>query len=129
MQSSPFIQLRKGSSFKCRLLVFPGAGGHAHSYASWSQHLDPSIGLFVYEYSGHGRRASEKILDDFTGHLKEIVSAMSGYLNEPFVLVGESMGGLLAMEAATFLAGKLKVHARQVFLISCSPRQEARREK
>ena len=129
MNSHALVTIRTSPNPQCSVVIFPGAGGAAHSYSDWDNYLDPSLNVYAFEYAGHGRRASEAVIDDFNVVLREIVGALAPHLDLPLMLVGESMGGLYALEAAAKIAVKTKVYPQEIFVLSCSPVHQMRSEK
>ncbi|NJQ08478.1 thioesterase II family protein [Streptomyces lonarensis] len=81
------------------LLVLPHAGGNAHAYAGWRDHLPADVTLLVGQYPGRGARFSEELprdLDDLAG---PILTALPPETDD-LVVLGHSMGSLVAFEVA-----------------------------
>ncbi|MER8232738.1 alpha/beta fold hydrolase [Streptomyces sp. NPDC094049] len=84
------------------LLVLPHAGGNAHAYAEWREHLPSDVRLLIGQYPGRGARFSEDLpesVDDLSGPVVEALPADAGEL----VVLGHSMGSLVAFEVVRAL--------------------------
>lgn len=84
------------------LLVLPHAGGNAHSYANWRDHLPPDVRLLVGQYPGRGARFGDDLpvdMDDLARPVFECLPPDTGDL----IVMGHSMGALVAFEIATRL--------------------------
>lgn len=83
-----------------RLIAIPYAFGNANIYCELFDRLTPELKKSAVEYSGHGRRFSDKlfssmeeIVDDVYKQVKAVISH-----DEEYCLLGYSMGGLVAYE-------------------------------
>ncbi|MFJ6937907.1 thioesterase II family protein [Streptomyces sp. NPDC101132] len=84
------------------LLVLPHAGGNAHAYAEWRDHLPADVTLLIGQYPGRGARFSEPLpesVDDLAG---PVVAALPEG-TEDLVVLGHSMGSLVAFEVVRAL--------------------------
>ncbi|MCB5163532.1 alpha/beta fold hydrolase [Streptomyces bambusae] len=84
------------------LLVLPHAGGNAHAYAEWREHLPADVRLLIGQYPGRGARFSEPLpesVDDLAGPVVAALPADAGEL----VVLGHSMGSLVAFEVVRAL--------------------------
>ncbi|THA28003.1 thioesterase [Streptomyces sp. A1277] len=84
------------------LLVLPHAGGNAHAYGGWRQHLPADVRLLIGQYPGRGARYCEDLpesVDDLAQPVVESLPADTGEL----VVFGHSMGSLVAFEVARAL--------------------------
>lgn len=84
---------------RCPLFCFPGAGGHATTFAPLAAHVGPKHPCFGLTVPGLNRE--QKPLE----HVEEIAAAMLKNIRlvqpkGPYQLAGYSFGGLLAYEAA-----------------------------
>lgn len=90
------------SPVRISLLVLPHAGGNAHTYAEWRQHLPQDVRLLIGQYPGRGARYSEPLpesIDDLAAPVAAALPADVGAL----VVLGHSMGSLVAFEVARAL--------------------------
>ncbi|WP_202237802.1 thioesterase II family protein [Actinacidiphila reveromycinica] len=83
-----------------RLLCLPYAGGSGVAYRHWSSAF-PRNEVVAFDYPGHLMRPGERLartMDALVGRIEESVSA---HWDRPFVLVGSSLGALVAYELAS----------------------------
>ncbi|MER5208122.1 alpha/beta fold hydrolase [Streptomyces sp. NPDC002825] len=84
------------------LLVLPHAGGNAHAYSEWREHLPADVRLLIGQYPGRGARFSEDLpesVDDLALPVVDALPADTGAL----VVLGHSMGSLVAFEVTRAL--------------------------
>lgn len=84
------------------LLVLPHAGGNAHAYSVWREHLPADVRLLIGQYPGRGARYCEDLpgsVDDLALPVVEALPADTGAL----VVLGHSMGSLVAFEVTRAL--------------------------
>ncbi len=96
-----FATLQTESTVNC--FVFPYSGAGVALFASWKQlFAEKNVGLFACKLPGREERLQEPLRTDLVLLAKEIAQAIltSGAVHRPVVLVGFSMGALLAFEVA-----------------------------
>lgn len=81
---------------KLNLYCFPHAGGSAAIFKKWENGLTPSIRMIAPELAGRGRRIGDKLYKDHKEAVNDIISNID--LDQPFALLGHSMGAMLAFE-------------------------------
>ncbi|MGW1468144.1 thioesterase II family protein [Streptomyces sp. NPDC002308] len=84
------------------LLVLPHAGGNAHAYGGWREHLPADVRLLIGQYPGRGARYCEDLpvsVDDLAQPVVDSLPADTGEL----VVFGHSMGSLVAFEVTRAL--------------------------
>ncbi|MFE7759631.1 thioesterase II family protein [Streptomyces sp. NPDC057418] len=84
------------------LLVLPHAGGNAHAYGAWREHLPADVRLLIGQYPGRGARYCEDLpesVDDLALPVVDSLPADTGDL----VVLGHSMGSLVAFEVTRAL--------------------------
>ncbi|MFJ7083895.1 thioesterase II family protein [Streptomyces griseus] len=84
------------------LLVLPHAGGNAHAYGGWREHLPVDVRLLIGQYPGRGARYCEDLplsVDDLAQPVVDSLPADTGEL----VVLGHSMGSLVAFEVVRAL--------------------------
>lgn len=82
-----------------RLVLLPHAGGSAHFYTPWAEHLPAEAGLQIAQYPGRGNRFAEGVPASMADLRDPVVGVL---LERPgdTVLFGHSMGSLVAYEVA-----------------------------
>src|SRR5262245_15104907 len=83
-----------------RLFVVPHSGGSPGEYVRWADQL-PEMDVAGIQLPGRGGRLSEQPLTS----MDEVVTAVieNVHFAAPFILVGHSLGGLVAYEVALAL--------------------------
>ncbi|WP_424217346.1 thioesterase II family protein (plasmid) [Streptomyces sp. BI20] len=113
-----------GGAGDARVYCLPHAGGSAGSYLSWSRSQEVPAGLrFVpVELPGRGTRMREPLLSS----MDEVVDGLLAVLaerpeEEPFLLMGHSMGAQIAYETTRRLVGAGRPLPRAVVVSGCRP--------
>jgi surfactin synthase thioesterase subunit len=84
------------------LLVLPHAGGNAHAYSVWREHLPADIRLLIGQYPGRGARYCEDLPESVDDLALPVVDALPEDVGD-LVVLGHSMGSLVAFEATRAL--------------------------
>ncbi|MDA5280929.1 thioesterase II family protein [Streptomyces sp. NPDC054904] len=85
------------------LLVLPHAGGNAHAYAQWRDHLPPDVRLLIGQYPGRGARFAEDLPRDIGDLAGPVVASLPAGVTDDLVVLGHSMGSLVAFEVVRSL--------------------------
>ncbi|MFD8021631.1 thioesterase II family protein [Streptomyces lavendulae] len=85
------------------LLVLPHAGGNAHAYAEWRAHLPADVRLLIGQYPGRGARFAEDLPRNIADLAGPVVAALPDGVTEDLVVLGHSMGSLVAFEVVRSL--------------------------
>ncbi len=105
-----------------RLVCLPYAGGGTASYHRWRPRLPPDVDLLPLALPGHDGRLNEPLYTDLTALAEALSAELSRHaLDRPFVLLGHSMGGLLANEIARSLRRHNHRMPRLLVLSGCRP--------
>lgn len=99
------------------LLFIPGGYHGAWCYAGWLRHCrDTGIACAALDYRGHGALAGEGLAIDASieAYAEDTVMAARSFAAPP-IIVGHSLGGLVAMVAATH------IHLAGLALVAPSP--------
>lgn len=118
-------------SDKFVLYTIPFAGGSSFSYSSWNKYLDPDIELINLDYSGHGRRMEEELLNNFDDVVNDILKHIVYHKNnDKFMIYGHSMGGMIAYFVSHILQDKFHMNPKYLFIGGCpSPKIFSRNRK
>ncbi|MDH6223565.1 MULTISPECIES: thioesterase II family protein [Streptomyces] len=84
------------------LLVLPHAGGNAHAYSEWREHLPADVRLLIGQYPGRGARYCEDLPESVDDLALPVVGALPPDTG-PLVVLGHSMGSLVAFEVTRAL--------------------------
>ncbi|MGJ4946583.1 thioesterase II family protein [Bradyrhizobium sp. HKCCYLS1011] len=95
---------RRTTPMHVRLYCFPHAGGTGKLFRSWQDQLQPGIEVCAVEYSGHGTRINEPLLDTIGQLAQSTVEEIGRCRSGSFALLGHSMGSLVAFETCHLLA-------------------------
>ncbi|MBA4537129.1 thioesterase [Bacillus aquiflavi] len=86
---------------KVRLFCLPYAGGSSFIFSRWKTYLHPAIEIIPLELAGRGRRINEPLISNFEEMVNDIFKTIKNDLSDlPYIILGHSMGGLLAYELA-----------------------------
>ena len=86
------------------LLVLPHSGGNAHGYAPWRKLLPNYVRLLVGQYPDRGARFSEPLPESMADLVEPVLACLPPETDD-LVVLGHSMGSLVAYEAALALTG------------------------
>ncbi|MFD0382113.1 thioesterase II family protein [Streptomyces stramineus] len=97
------MALRRGAGTRTYVLA-PFAGGSAYAMGDWPRHLlREGEGALVLQYPGRGPRAAEPQAASLAALAAEAADAVLAHSAGPVVLVGHSLGGVLAHSLALCL--------------------------
>ncbi|MFF2197196.1 thioesterase II family protein [Streptomyces sp. NPDC058157] len=85
------------------LLVLPHAGGNAHAYAGWREHLPADVRLLIGQYPGRGARFAEDLPRDVADLAGPVAACLPEGAADDLVVLGHSMGSLVAFEVVRLL--------------------------
>ena len=83
------------------LVCFPHAGGGASAFFRWRRQAETKIHIHPVTLPGRDARAAEPLPGDMAALTGSLAHDLSDVLDEPHVLFGHSMGGLVAYLVAT----------------------------
>jgi medium-chain acyl-[acyl-carrier-protein] hydrolase len=93
---------RAASDF--RLICLPPAGGASAAFRHWRALLPETFELCLVELPGHGTRLLEQPFTDFDELVAATARSLTNLRPLPYALLGHSLGGIIAYEAALHLA-------------------------
>jgi len=107
-----FFQKWETDSAKLKLVIVHGLGEHSGRYGNIIKKLDGrKVSIYSYDHRGHGRSAGKRgHIDSFADYINDLnifidhVRLQDDSL--PIVLMGHSLGGLIAMRYALEYPGK-----------------------
>ncbi|HEU5108607.1 MAG TPA: alpha/beta fold hydrolase [Micromonosporaceae bacterium] len=86
-----------------RVFCLPHAGGGASVFRGWLADAPPGVEVCPVQLPGRESRYGEDPPAGIVAMVPELARAMLPFLDAPFALVGNSMGGLIAYELARHL--------------------------
>jgi medium-chain acyl-[acyl-carrier-protein] hydrolase len=101
--NSAFVQFGKVQNPRLRLFCFPYAGASARNYHRWQSFMPADVELWAVELPGRGGRSAEPFADKIDVLAEQLVDALEGKLDVPFIFFGHSMGATLAFLCARVL--------------------------
>ncbi|MFF7990465.1 thioesterase II family protein [Kitasatospora xanthocidica] len=88
---------------RLRVICLPQAGAGAGAFGSWRAHLPAGVELAPVELPGRGTRSEERLPDSLEETAEQLLAALAGEFDTPFVLFGHSLGGLIAHQVTLLL--------------------------
>jgi medium-chain acyl-[acyl-carrier-protein] hydrolase len=110
---------------RLRLFCFHHAGGAASMYYRWSKQVPGSVQLLPVQLPGREQRFREPAYDDIKPLVEALGEVLPPYLDMPFVLLGQSMGALIAFELARWLRRTVRREPLGLVVASSAAPQEA----
>lgn len=98
--SECWVPLRLVPNSTLRLICFPYAGAGAAAFTRWVKHLPPSWDLVALQLPGRAARCGAPPLHDFALAQEEAWQQLPVWLDRPSILLGHSLGAIMAYEAA-----------------------------
>jgi surfactin synthase thioesterase subunit/glycosyltransferase involved in cell wall biosynthesis len=86
-----------------QLFCFPHAGGGASSYRPWKAQLEDVCDVACVQYPGHESRRSERLATSLEELVAGLAADLKPVLVGPYILLGHSMGAVVAFELARLL--------------------------
>ena len=85
---------------RIRLFCFACSGASAMAFAPWRAALPAWLDVQPVELPGHGRRADESLQVDMPGLAASLASELAPLIDGPYLMLGHSVGGVIALEVA-----------------------------
>lgn len=86
-----------------QVLVFHHAGGSAMSYVPLARQLPAGCEPYLFDLPGRGTRVAEPPARDFADAVDRLLPSVTAVVDRPAVLIGHSLGALLAHSVAAEL--------------------------
>ena len=112
------------NTYRCNMFCLPPAGSSASIYHSWEKIISDNIRIIPIEYSGHGIKINEPLIDDPDLLASQIVDQISVHSGTPFILFGHSVGGGLIWKVLDHLAQKNVIDQLKLIVISSRPEHQ-----
>ncbi|MDT3397641.1 alpha/beta fold hydrolase [Streptomyces sp. B1866] len=93
-------QFHPAADAKVRLVCLPHAGGSAPFFFQLSRALSPEVDVLSIQYPGRQDRRDEQPIDDLNVLVDRLFPVLRERADRPLVLMGHSMGAVLAYELA-----------------------------
>lgn len=106
---------------RVQLFCFHYAGGSALSYGWLSEYLPDWISIFPYQLPGRGGRIHDRYPESIIEAAHEASLAIKSELRCPFILMGHSMGGMIAAVTASVLEREHGLIPERLFLTAAVP--------
>lgn len=88
---------------RVQVFCLPHAGGNSVHYHAWSRWLPSNAEVIPVDLPGHGTRLREPLIADWKLLVDDLATLVGERVDGPFVLVGHSLGALLAYEVCRTL--------------------------
>lgn len=89
---------------RLRLFCFPYGGAGHSMFLDWPRLLPPDIQVCMAKLAGRAPRFTEAAFDDVNDIVADFIDAIDDLSDIPFVLLGHSVGALIAFELTRELA-------------------------
>lgn len=103
------------------MFCLPPAGSSASLYYSWKKLVADNIRIIPIEYSGHGIKINESLIDDPNLLASQIANEIQHYPETPFILFGHSVGAGLIWKVLNDLNKSPIIHQLKLIVISSRP--------
>ena len=91
------------------IFCIPHAGGVASSFTPWTDaYRDQGIEFIPIELPGHGRRKREPLQKNMYRIVHDILTVLGDRIDEPFAILGHSLGALIGYELTRQLQQRRK---------------------
>lgn len=100
MSHNRYLPTDLTANAQLRVFAFPYAGGGAATYYRWRAVLARGIDLVPILLPGREARIAEAPLGDMRSLVSEIADAIAPLVDEPYALLGHSLGAWIAFELA-----------------------------
>lgn len=113
------VRLKRNPQARLRLFCFPYAGGGAHIFRGWPEHLPPFLEVCAVQPPGRGSRMRERPFTSLMPLVREAAEALLPCLDLPFAFFGHSLGAKIEFELARYLRRVHHRKARHLFVSGC----------
>lgn len=78
-----------------KLVILPHAGSGAHAYRNLQNTLGPTMNSYCHDLPGHGKRASEPLVESMQPLVSDLMQQLDFLGDEPWAIFGHSLGAWL----------------------------------
>ncbi|WHR57505.1 thioesterase II family protein [Acinetobacter haemolyticus] len=103
------------------MFCLPPAGSSASIYYPWKKQISDNIRIIPIEYSGHGLKINEPLMNDPNLLAMQIANEIQAYPETAFILFGHSVGGGLIWKVLNYLNEKPVIDQLKLIVISSRP--------
>jgi medium-chain acyl-[acyl-carrier-protein] hydrolase len=89
-----------------RIFCLPHAGGSAVHYRQWDQWLPGAADVVPVDMPGHGARSREQLITEWQFLVDDLTDFISARIDGPCIIVGHSLGAVLAYEVVRTLQNR-----------------------
>lgn len=118
-QNKWLFQNKKKSSAAIRLICFHYAAGNAAWFSSWEEYCGSDIELCAVQLPKRSERMAEEMPDSIEKLAKQFIDDNRKLFERPFVILGHSMGAMIAYETAFQLKEKYGISPELLVLSAC----------
>lgn len=86
-----------------RLFCFPPAGAGAAVFRDWSSRMAQDADVYAFELPGHQTRFNEPLAGSVDDVVRQFMTASAVLRDRPYILLGHSLGAMIATQAAQML--------------------------
>lgn len=95
-----------GKAGQVRIFCLPHAGGNATHYRRWARWLPAAADIVPVDMPGHGIRGREQLITDWQLLVDDLTDFIASRIDGPCIVVGHSLGAVLAYEVVRTLQGR-----------------------
>lgn len=131
MKANKWISFEQGNNAaKLHIIAFPFAGGTANIYKDlFNNNLYSNIKITGIDIPGHGKRIRENRYTKIDLLIKKMITDLDCLYEENIVLMGYSLGGILAYELANYWQNNNKFIKAMIIIARVPPHLNANEEK
>lgn len=98
-KNNPWLR-RYGAGLEARVICFPHAGGSANFFLALAKSISRDLEIVAIQYPGRQDRLHEPAIGSIDALADQVHEALKPITDRPVVLVGHSMGAIVAFEVA-----------------------------
>lgn len=113
------------------ILTFPYSFGNSNIFYDFSKMFRSDIKMVTFDYPGHGRRMFEEPLNTVNDIVEDMFEQVEEYIysDEPYCLMGYSMGGIIAYELYQKIAKSNLKLPHRIFIFATTAPDEPQEQR